>query len=165
MPDGKHPITPLAGPYGHPLHPAVVAVPIGAWIASVLFDLASHVVDDPQFLVRGAAWLLAIGVLGAAVAAVLGLLDLLAIPRGTTAMRTAVMHAVLNSTALVAFLASLLWRRGDLDADGTPTGPLVLSLVALVVVSASGWLGGELAYRHGVRVAHERDQELAPPVA
>jgi uncharacterized membrane protein len=160
MLDGKHPVTSLAGPYGHPLHPAVVAVPLGTWSASVLFDLASQVVAHPQFLVRGAAWLLATGVLGALVAAALGLLDLLAIPPGTAAMRTAVLHAALSSTALVLFTGSLVWRLGRLDADGTPGGPLALSLLALAVVGASGFLGGELAYRHGVRVTHEQDQHL-----
>jgi uncharacterized membrane protein len=34
----KQPVTALAGPYGHPLHPALVAVPIGTWVASFVFD-------------------------------------------------------------------------------------------------------------------------------
>lgn len=34
----------LAGPYGHPFHPILVTVPIGAWVASLVFDIASHLV-------------------------------------------------------------------------------------------------------------------------
>src|SRR5215213_9285979 len=86
--DGKHPVTPLAGPYGHPFHPILVTVPIGAWIASLVFDLASHAVDDPSFLSRGAEWLIAVGIIGAVAAAIFGLLDLLTIPRGTRAFST-----------------------------------------------------------------------------
>ena len=33
----KHPVTAaLAGPYGHPFHPILVTVPIGAWVASLM---------------------------------------------------------------------------------------------------------------------------------
>jgi uncharacterized membrane protein len=38
------------------------------------------------------------------------------------------------------------------------TFPLVLTIVALVLLGVSGWLGGELSYRYGVRVADEIDQ-------
>jgi uncharacterized membrane protein len=60
----KHPVTALAGRYGHPLHPALVAVPIGAWVTSFVFDVASHLDSDPGFLAHGARWLIAIGVIG-----------------------------------------------------------------------------------------------------
>lgn len=55
----------LAGPYGHPLHPMLVTVPIGAWVSSLAFDVASLIVDDPGFLARGSVWLIALGVVGA----------------------------------------------------------------------------------------------------
>jgi uncharacterized membrane protein len=54
----------LAGPYGHPLHPVLVTVPIGAWVASLVFDVASHLVADPEFLARGSLWLIGLGVVG-----------------------------------------------------------------------------------------------------
>jgi uncharacterized membrane protein len=73
----------LAGPYGHPFHPILVTVPIGVWVASIVFDIASHVVDDSTFLAKGSLWLIAIGVLGALAAAMIGFLDLLAIPTGS----------------------------------------------------------------------------------
>src|SRR3954447_18099032 len=78
---GKRPVTPVAGPYGHPFHPIFVAVPIGAWIASLVFDIASRTADDGAAFARGAYWLVAMGVIGALVAALFGLLDFLAIPR------------------------------------------------------------------------------------
>ena len=43
-------------------------------------------------------------------------------------------------------------------------GPLALSAVALAALSVSGFLGGELAYRYGVRVADETTQVLPPSV-
>ncbi|UQU61907.1 DUF2231 domain-containing protein [Couchioplanes caeruleus] len=148
----------LAGPYGHPLHPALVAVPIGAWIASFVFDLASHVVDNPGFLAEGARWLIGLGVLGALAAATVGFLDLFAIPTGTRAFRTALVHMGLNLAVTVGFAIGFIIR-GSHPAAPVPLGPLVLSGVALVALTVSGYLGGELAYHYGVRVADEATQQ------
>ena len=152
----KRPATALAGPYGHPLHPALVALPIGAWISSLIFDIGSRVVDDGAFLVGGSRWLIAIGVLGALVAAVFGFLDLLAIPRRTPAFSTALLHMSLNLAVVVAYAINFLIR--DPDDPAVPWAPLVLSVVSLAALSASGWLGGKLAYHYGVRVADEATQ-------
>src|SRR3954463_7287256 len=94
--NAKQPKTILAGPYGHPFHPILVTVPIGAWVSSVVFDVASRVGDDGAALTTGASWLIAVGVLGALVAATFGFLDMLAIPTGTRAARTALVHMALN---------------------------------------------------------------------
>jgi uncharacterized membrane protein len=40
-------------------------------------------------------------------------------------------------------------------------GLIILSAVALGVLTVSGWLGGQLAYRYGVRVAEESTQAEA----
>ncbi|MEU2035339.1 DUF2231 domain-containing protein [Nocardia amamiensis] len=149
----------LAGPYGHPFHPILVTVPIGAWVASLVFDLASHAVEDPAFLAEGAQWLIAIGVLGALAAASVGFLDLLAIPTGTPAFRTGVVHMSLNLAVTAAFVADFLWRRaGDDPHSPVQAGPLALSVASVVVLAVSGYLGGKLAYHYGVRVADENTQ-------
>jgi uncharacterized membrane protein len=157
----KRPVTVLAGPYGHPLHPVLVTIPIGAWVASLVFDLASHlqVAGPPGFLVRGSAWLLAIGIIGALLAAMLGFLDLFAIPTGTRAFRIGLLHMSLNLAVVAAYAVDLVLRLGRLDRPGgVPSGLVALSAVALATLAVSGWLGGMLAYRYGVRVADERTQ-------
>src|SRR3954471_744200 len=156
MRQAKRPVTLLAGPYGHPLHPAVVAVPIGCWIASLVFDVGSRLVDDGSFLVRGSRWLIALGVLGALAAAMLGFLDFFAIPPGTRAFRTATVHMSLNLAVTTSYTISYLLRHG-----ATPRvswGLIALSLVNLAALTMSGYLGGKLAYRYGVRVADETTQ-------
>src|SRR5690242_1912380 len=92
----KHPRNILAGQYGHPTHPVMVTIPIGAWTASVIFDivgLAGH--DEPAFA-QGATWLVGIGIIGALAAAIFGLLDLSVIPRRTKAFATGLTHMSLN---------------------------------------------------------------------
>ncbi|MEW1910322.1 DUF2231 domain-containing protein [Kitasatospora sp. NPDC085895] len=143
----------VAGPHGHPFHPMLVTVPIGAWVAALVFDTASHLVDDPAFLARGAMWLIAVGVLGALAAALVGFLDLLTIPRGTPAMRTALVHMSLNLLVTCAYAAGFLWRHADGATGSVGAGKLALSAVSLAVLGVSGYLGGEPAHRYGVRVA------------
>jgi uncharacterized membrane protein len=158
--DGKRPVSALlAGPYGHPLHPILVTVPIGAWVASLVFDIGSHVASRAGALADGSLWLIAIGVLGALAAATVGFLDLLAIPTGTRAFRTGLLHMTLNLLVTAAYAVGFAWRHGSYGHGGAVgAGQLVLSAVSLAVLAVSGYLGGKLAYRYGIRVADETTQ-------
>jgi len=157
--EAKQPTTALAGPYGHPLHPAMVAVPIGAWVSAVVLDIASRFVDDAATASHAAWWLLGLGVLGALAAATVGFLDLFGIPPGTKARRIGLVHMTVNLVATALFALGWLLRRPDVaPPEGTSTGDLALSIAALAVLSVGGYLGGELAYRYGVRVADEQTQ-------
>jgi uncharacterized membrane protein len=151
----KQPLNSLAGPYGHPFHPILVTIPIGTWVASLVFDIASRTVDNGQAFATGARWLIGIGVLGALAAGVFGVMDLLTIPNGTRAFVVGLTHLALNVVVIVLFAISFFLRSGDDIANGTL---ITISVVALVALGASGWLGGMLAYRYGVRVATEADQ-------
>ncbi|WP_286139214.1 DUF2231 domain-containing protein [Arthrobacter sp. OV608] len=153
----KHPKSPLAGPYGHPLHPTLVTIPIGAWTASLVFDVvALFGSDDKPFLI-GAQWLVGIGILGALAAAVFGLMDFATLAGGTPAHRTALIHMSLNLTAVALFAVSFFLRLGSAKEDFALV-PFILSVVGYLVVGASGYLGGKLAYHYGVRVADEKTQ-------
>lgn len=160
MARAKRPKTALAGPYGHPLHPLVVTVPIGAWVSSLVLDVGSQYAGDPGDLARASFWLIAIGVITALLAALLGLMDLLAIPRGTRAFRTGLAHMALNLLIVGMYGANLWWRIAEFDEAVDP-GPLILNAAAVALLLVSGWLGGHMAYRYGVRVADEGVQSDA----
>lgn len=155
----KRPVSALAGPYGHPFHPLLVTVPIGAWTASLVFDIASHVTSTPGFLAQGSLWLIAVGVIGALAAACPGFLDLFAIPVPTPAFRTALVHMTLNLTVTVAYAGGFAWRYGSYHHPGAVApGQIALSVVSLATLGVSGYLGGKLSFRYGVRVADEATQ-------
>ena len=155
----KEPLTPAAGPYGHPFHPILVPLPIGAWVASFVFDLASKWSDNPTTSNHGAFWLIVIGIIGAAVAAVFGLMDLFTTRPGSQARRTALIHMTLNLVALVVYIILAFAHHRSLDdTDGIPAGIIVVNAIALVIIGVSGWLGGKLSYHYGVRVADEATQ-------
>lgn len=150
----------LAGPYGHPFHPILVTVPIGAWVSSLVFDIGSQFVTPSGFLNRGSEWLIAIGVVGALAAASVGLLDLLGIPTRTSAFRTGLVHMTLNLCVTASYIVNFLWRQGSYGGQqAVGGGQLALAAVSIAALAVSGYLGGKLAYRYGVRVADERVQE------
>jgi uncharacterized membrane protein len=159
----KEPATPLAGPYGHPFHPIAVTLPIGAWTSSLIFDLASLRSEEPRVFARGSAELVKTGIAGAAASAFLGFLDYKKIPPKTRAGAIATTHLALNVTTVALYLLNLSRRERRLHAEDTRDdavsgGEIGLSLLALSLLGASGWLGGMLSYTFGVRVADEGTQ-------
>jgi uncharacterized membrane protein len=142
----KRPRSIIAGPYGHPFHAVSITIPIGAWSSSLVFDILALCGVEPDAFALAAQWLVAIGIIGALVAAFLGLMDLSTLAAGTRARRIALTHMVFNTVAIVLFAVSV--------------AGFVLSIVAILCVGFSGFLGGELAYRYGVRVADEETQKI-----
>ena len=148
------PVGPV-GPVGPPrhvggaaLHPLLVTVPLGAFVCTVAFDIASRA-SEGYVYARGAMWLSIIGIVSAVVAGVVGALDARRRTGRPADRRLAVRHATLNGLGLLAFVISLLLRRSDLDAlsSGTPTAPLVIAAVGLVLLVVSAVTGGTLAGR------------------
>jgi uncharacterized membrane protein len=147
-------LTAMSGPEGHPLHPFVVLLPVGAFVSSLIFDILTWTrPGDLPWLVDGAWWLIGVGLIAAAVAAVLGVIDLLRIPRDSRPWRVALTHAALNVAVAVLFLIGYAWRAGDhVDLDKTRPGQLALSAAAIALLVAAVVLGQTLTYRFATRV-------------
>ena len=71
----------------------------------------------------------------------------MAVPTGTRVFRIGLLHAGANLTATALFVVGFLLRRGHLDDAGVPLPLIGLSVLAVLVLGAGGFLGGELAYR------------------
>ena len=135
---------------GHPIHPMLIVLPLGLFIGAVVFDALYLWRGSPTFATV-AYWNIAAGVVGGLLAAVFGLIDWFAIPAGTRAKRIGLLHGGLNVVVVLLF-ASVWLLRGDAP-DGAPTTNLFLvEVVALVLGSVAGWLGGELVARLGVGI-------------
>lgn len=156
----KQPRSLVAGPYGHPFHATLVTIPIGAWVASVIFDIIAFTMEEPESYVLGAQWLIGIGIVGAIIASIVGAVDLSTLAHRTRARTVALTHMAINLTVIALFLISLVIRLSD-GVDAISTIAVIISAVAILLLMASGWLGGELAYRYGVRVADETTQRRA----
>ncbi|HEX7151390.1 MAG TPA: DUF2231 domain-containing protein [Thermoanaerobaculia bacterium] len=126
------------------LHQVVIVFPLGLLATSFFFDLAWLAMHRPE-LQRAAFRMIAIGVVLGLVAALLGLRDWLAIPRGTRARRIGALHGVANVVVLLLFAASWMLRRANVEQLDVAT--LALSGAGVALSMIAGWLGGQLVDR------------------
>ena len=149
-------------PFGHPLHPALVHLPIGLFVFSLLLDAASLLADDGNSLVRGAFYALLFGIVAALVAAIPGFVDWSDIRADHPARKTATTHMLLNIAAVAVFTVDLVLRFNEQGDALTPALPLLLSIAGIGILSVSGYLGGTLVYDDGIAVGRHRRQSATP---
>jgi nitrite reductase/ring-hydroxylating ferredoxin subunit/uncharacterized membrane protein len=137
---------------GHPLHPVMTDIPLGAWTATLLLDAMGDR-RGRSGVARAADACLALGLVGALGAAVTGLTDwgeTDARPR-----RLGLAHAALNVGATLLFAGSLLSRSRGRRAAGRG-----LALTGYLATVAAAYLGGELVYHEQIGVDHSSGREL-----
>ena len=141
---------------GHPLHPAIITLPIGLLVSAPVTDIAYWFLGD-VFWARASFWLIVAGLITGLVAAITGLLDFIKI--GRVRKHTAGWaHMYANVTALVLTAINLGLRLGDRVENVVFTG-LLISVVVAALLGISGWYGGELVYRHKVAVIGYGDRD------
>jgi uncharacterized membrane protein len=128
---------------GHPIHPPLVAVPIGCFVAAAVSDVVS-IWTDHGFLATMSTWLIGFGLAGSIFAALFGFIDFVSAPMTMRAKRTASWHALLNIAIVVVFGAALAVRA----AFPSSVGGYALTIAGIAILAVSGWLGGELVSRH-----------------
>ncbi|CAN5600655.1 hypothetical protein BH09CHL1_BH09CHL1_15550 [soil metagenome] len=126
---------------GHPLHPLVVAVPIGAWTSAAIFDVLG---ED-----RSADCAVQIGIAGAVASAITGLAQYADATTDEKPRRVGALHAALNTLALSCYATSAVLRSTGRRGVGR-----AFSMTGLGFVAAGGLLGGDLAYTLGIGVDH-----------
>jgi uncharacterized membrane protein len=138
---------------GHPIHPMIIPFPIALWVFSLVADVIYLWRGNPIWKDWIAFYALLGGIIGAVVAAVPGLIDWLSIT-DRAVVRIANWHARLNVIALLVFAASFYLRTtsGASLVNNNYTIPIALSVLGVVLITISGWLGGEMVFKHGVAV-------------
>lgn len=143
---------------GHPLHPAIVTMPIGLLVSVAATDIAYWLLSD-LFWARASFWLIVGGLVTGLVAALTGFLDFIRI--GRVRKHTAGWaHMYANVTALVLTAINLGLRLGNPGESIVFTG-LAISVIVATLLGISGWYGGELVYRHKIAVIGYGDSEQA----
>ena len=136
----------------HPIHPMLVALPIGLWIGAFVFSVIGWATD--RFLLNAAGfYALILGCIGAALAAVPGVIDLFgAIPDRSSARTRGYIHGGVNTLALLLFIYAAFRQGGAYEAPDKVT--LFVELIGIACIGYSGWLGGTLVYRNQIGVDH-----------
>jgi nitrite reductase/ring-hydroxylating ferredoxin subunit/uncharacterized membrane protein len=134
------------------MHPMLVFFPLGLWITSLCFDVLGLWWNEASLVAAGFYCLLG-GCVGAAIAAVPGVVDLFTVvPPNSSAQKRGLLHGGMNVVALALF-AFIAWRRGS-AAEGIDGVSVLLSLAGVVGILVSGWLGATLVYRNQIGVDH-----------
>jgi nitrite reductase/ring-hydroxylating ferredoxin subunit/uncharacterized membrane protein len=125
---------------GHPLHPVITDVPVGAWTTALLFDIACMSSRKRKY--RDAADVaVGLGLAGSALAAITGLADWKDI-KGKD-RRAGIVHATLNTLVASLYTGSLIARRNRARGLGQALG-----ILGWGVMLTSAWIGGELVYKY-----------------
>lgn len=131
---------------GHPLHPILTDIPIGAWSVALVCDALEDISGRKEFR-KGADVAVAVGLVGAVGSAVTGLTDWS--DTDGRARKVGLVHGMLNLTGAALYGASLIFRNKRKRNLGRGFGVL-----GYAAVMASGYLGGELVYSEQVGVNH-----------
>ena len=145
---------------GHPLHPPLTDVAIGAYTVGVaMLVLGAFGVEEEQ-MAHGALLAIGGGLVVTAPTAITGLVDWLELPRGTSSWTTATIHLVLMVVATVLFVVTFIQQLEGYREDQVVTGAWIPGVLAFLVLTAGGYIGGALVFVHGVRVVGRTNAPL-----
>ncbi|GAC1443317.1 MAG: hypothetical protein NVSMB52_01530 [Chloroflexota bacterium] len=131
---------------GHPLHPVITDVPVGAWTCTFILDLVASTSGNES--IQGASDItLATGLTAAAGAAVTGWTDW-SDTYGED-RKVGLLHGVTMATTTVLYGLSLVAR-----LSGARTAGVALSNLGYGLMSAGAYLGGDEVYDLGYGINH-----------
>ncbi len=132
--------------FGHPVHPVLVTIPIGAWTGTLVLDLV-WLNDGDEGVARSADILMWTGLAGAVGSAATGLTNW--VDTDGPEQRTGMLHALLNSAVTVLNLGSAILR-----LTGQRRTAISLAAASYAITAYSAYIGGELSYSTAIGVNH-----------
>jgi uncharacterized membrane protein len=155
----------VSGPPGHPLHPPLTDITIGAYT----FALVAAIGRVTGIAAGAAAYAWWVGLLVALASTVLtaltGFAEWLDLTWGSEVWKTATAHMTAMLTASVVFLVALLVGRHGYAGGTVCTSGFVLTVVGYVVLAAGAWMGGAITFVHGLRVLGKPDEPWLKAIA
>lgn len=137
-------------PIDRPIHPMLIHFPIAFTMGALGLDVLSRLGDFPAAPLA-ATWLLVGALAGYLGAAIVGLADRSAMPKGVKIRRTATRHALVQGVAALVGLGNLVVRWSDRTVAESEATWIVLGLVGSVIVGVGADIGGRMVYAMGWR--------------
>ena len=131
---------------GHPLHPVFTDLPLGAWTTGLVLDAVAATNHD-RGMERAADIAIAVGLAGAAAAAVTGLTDWS--ETSGRSRRTGLVHGLLNIAATTLYATAYVLRKSGSRASGQSC-----ALAGFTIAAGAAWFGGDLVYGQRIGVTH-----------
>lgn len=151
----------IRGLPGHPTHPPFTDMAIGAYTAGVVMLLVGLIGADEPEMAHGALLAIGFGLIATVPAALTGLIDWLALPKGSPARTLGTVHLLAMVSATVLFaIAFGVHVDGYLDGD-VSAGAFVIAAFAEAVLLGGGYFGGTIVFVHGYRTLARPDSRPA----
>jgi uncharacterized membrane protein len=145
---------------GHPLHPMLVSIPIGLFGWALLADIVFGASGRTHEWYSIAFWSGIAAIVTALLAALPGFGDYLTLAVKSDARGMATAHMLLNLTVVALFFIAMLLMLGDgATGGGRQAAVLILHAAGVGLLLVSGWLGGEMVFRHHLAMIPD-DAEL-----
>jgi uncharacterized membrane protein len=136
----------------HPIHPALIPFPIAFLVGMVLSDFVFITNNDP-FWAQVSIWLNGAGVVSGIIAGIAGSIDFGSDSR-IRRLTAAKIHLIGNIVALALALVNVGVRLPNPSEGVRPLG-IVLSVVVALLLTITGWFGGEMVFKHKVGVSSQ----------
>jgi uncharacterized membrane protein len=147
---------------GHPIHPMLVALPIGLFVWTLIADIVFGIRQeqgwyDIAFWSGIAAWIAGVA------AALPGLGDYFGMAVHTEAKGMASTHMLLNVTTVACYIVAMILMLDNNAFDLGTNYQAVLGLHSFgaLLLVVSGWLGGEMVFRHHLGVIPGREEPVS----
>lgn len=121
------------------MHSVLVLAPIGCWSAALVLDVGSRF--GPGALVGVATWLVGLGMVGAVVAGVAGMVEAAPVPTGSTPHRRVLVHLGLVMTVMVLYAFGFVLRSAVEVGGPATASTLATSVLGVLVLGATAWTG------------------------
>jgi len=141
---------------GHPLHPVLTDIPVGAWTLALALD-AFEAMTGRHELAAGADFAIGAGLLGAVGSAVTGITDWS--ETDGRAKKVGFVHALFNVAATSLYTASWVLRK----RRSSRQSGIALSLLGYFVAAGGAYLGGHLVFGEQVGVDHTATADATKP--
>ncbi len=138
--------------FGHPLHPALSDIPVGAWTTAFALD-GAEMLSGRRELAPTADAAVVVGLVGGLGSAITGLADWQY--TDSRPRRIGLAHALLNASAMALYTTSLALRLRGARKAGRLT-----ALLGYVTVVGSSYLGADLVFAERIGPTHAPTQEL-----
>jgi uncharacterized membrane protein len=150
---------------GHPLHPPLTDVTIGAYAFATIAAVLDRIgIADPA-AARGWWLALVVALCSTVLTATTGFVDWLEIEWGSETWKTATLHLTAMLAASGVFLAAALVGHSAYANGTVNIAGLVLTIAGFVLLTTGGWLGGKIVFVHGMRVLPAQSNEPTPAPA
>jgi uncharacterized membrane protein len=147
-------------PLGHPSHAMVIHFPVAFYIGAFVFDVMSRLGDFKAAPLL-ATWLIIGAFIATTAAVTTGLVDYFGMVPGSTKRKWATRHMLFQLAAFAFFAVNLAVRWNDRYLYETPTLPIILGGIGVVLLTVGQYLGGALVYEFGMRVSTAERGEAA----